>query len=301
MAFELLAPTLQKKSMKTPRSRLKKLDVMVAEVIEETPDTTTLVLFTGNERLEYKAGHFITIDPHQLSGLQRWAAYLEHVKGRKEKPRAYSLASAPYERNLAITVKAEEYVPGVHAYPPLLSPILAKRVRPGTMLQITGFVGPYTLPEEPETDAVLHVCAGSGIVPSYSILKQDLHEGNLKHVLLYTNRTRTDTIFFEQLQALEEAHPDRLRVVYFFTREGDELEESDRFRRGRMGKAAVEAQLSSLGDPYVYVCGPALSIHEKRAAKARGDTLSPRFFESVMGFLEELNVDRKRIKKESYG
>ena len=36
---------------------------MVADVIVETPDTTTRVLFTGNDRLEYRAGHFLTIDP----------------------------------------------------------------------------------------------------------------------------------------------------------------------------------------------------------------------------------------------
>jgi len=43
--------------------RIKELEKMVADVVVETPDTTTLVLFTGNDRLEYRAGHFLTIDP----------------------------------------------------------------------------------------------------------------------------------------------------------------------------------------------------------------------------------------------
>ncbi len=43
--------------------RIKELEVMVADVTVETPDTSTLVLFTGNDRLDYKAGHFLTIDP----------------------------------------------------------------------------------------------------------------------------------------------------------------------------------------------------------------------------------------------
>jgi hypothetical protein len=30
---------------------------MVADVVVETPDTSTLVFFTGNDRLEYKAGN----------------------------------------------------------------------------------------------------------------------------------------------------------------------------------------------------------------------------------------------------
>src|SRR2546422_11523511 len=52
----------------TPSRRIKELEVMVADVVIETPDTTTLVLFTGNDRLEYSAGHFLTIDPHQFEG-----------------------------------------------------------------------------------------------------------------------------------------------------------------------------------------------------------------------------------------
>ena len=57
--------------------RIKELEKMVADVIVETPDTTTLVLFTGNDRLEYRAGHFLTIDPHQFEALERFLAFLE--------------------------------------------------------------------------------------------------------------------------------------------------------------------------------------------------------------------------------
>ena len=46
-----------------PSRRIKELEVMVADVVVETPDTSTLVFFTGNDHLEYKAGHFLTIDP----------------------------------------------------------------------------------------------------------------------------------------------------------------------------------------------------------------------------------------------
>jgi hypothetical protein len=85
--------------------RIKEMEVMVADVIVETPDTTTLVLFTGNDRLEYLAGHFLTIDPHQFESLQRFTSFLEDLKGRREPPRAYSMSSAPHERYLAVTVK----------------------------------------------------------------------------------------------------------------------------------------------------------------------------------------------------
>src|SRR5262247_2510799 len=99
------------------RRRIKEMESMVADVVQETPDTTTLILFTGNERLEYKAGHFLTIDPHQFEGLDRFVAYFEDLKGKKEPPRAYSMASAPDERYLAITVKEERYVSGQTKFP----------------------------------------------------------------------------------------------------------------------------------------------------------------------------------------
>ena len=120
---------------------------MVADTIIETPDMTTLVLFTGNDRLEYRAGHFLTIDPHQFEALERFTRFLDDLKGKPEPPRAYSMCSAPHERYLAITVKEEQYVSGVTKYPPLLSPLLVKRTVRGMGLVITGFTGPYTLPE----------------------------------------------------------------------------------------------------------------------------------------------------------
>ena len=85
---------------------------MVADVVVETPDTSTLVFFTGNDHLEYSAGHFLTIDPHQFEALERFTSFLEDLKGKREPPRAYSMCSAPHERYLAVTVKEEQYVSG---------------------------------------------------------------------------------------------------------------------------------------------------------------------------------------------
>src|SRR5207247_626177 len=96
----------------SPRRRIKELEVMVAEAVYETPDTTTLVLFTGNDHLDYKPGHFLTIDPHQFEALERFTAFLEDLKGRREPPRAYSMASAPHEKYLAVTIKEERYTSG---------------------------------------------------------------------------------------------------------------------------------------------------------------------------------------------
>src|SRR5579872_5919112 len=143
----------------TTRKRIKEMEVMVADVTVETPDTVTLVFFTGNDRLDYKAGHFLTIDPHQFQALERFIAFFEDSKGRREPPRAYSMCSTPDERYLAVTVKEERYVSGVTKYPPLLSPLLVRRTVRGMKLVVTGFTGPYTLPDaiEDRTDHLVHL------------------------------------------------------------------------------------------------------------------------------------------------
>src|SRR5437773_3248105 len=143
------------------RRRIKEMDAVVVEVVRETPDTTTLVVFTGNERLDYEAGHFLTVDPHQFEGLERFVSFFEDLKGRKEPPRAYSMSSAPHERYIAITVKEERYISGKTKYPPLLSPLLVRRTPRGTRMMITGFTGPYTLNARilGKTNHLFHICA----------------------------------------------------------------------------------------------------------------------------------------------
>ena len=83
---------------------------MAREVRRETPDTATLVLFAENDRLQYEATQFITIDPHQFSELERFTAFLENVKGQREKPRTYSIASALHEGQFDWYLVREEVV-----------------------------------------------------------------------------------------------------------------------------------------------------------------------------------------------
>jgi hypothetical protein len=115
--------------------RIKEIEVMVADVVVETPDTATLVLFTGNDKLDYRAGHFLTIDPHQFEAIERVTAYLEDCKGYREPARAYSRSSAPHERSLAITVKEERYagaISSVRAYEYDLGGNRTRALRDGT-------------------------------------------------------------------------------------------------------------------------------------------------------------------------
>ena len=287
-----------------PSRRIKELEVMVADVIVETPDTSTLVFFTGNDRLEYRAGHFLTIDPHQFEALERFTAFLEDLKGRKEPPRAYSMCSAPHERYLAVTVKEEQYVSGTTKYPPLLSPMLVKRTVRGMRLTVTGFTGPYTLPQdiETQTDHIVHICAGSGSVPNFSMLKYALvNYPRLRHTFIYSNKTWGDVIFRDALAELERNDPERLSVIHTLTREPDVSVCGPLVRRGRVNAALLRELVPDLDSCIIYVCGPGSSQWDRIAAREKGEQPAPRFLESVLSDLKSLGVPNARIKRESYG
>jgi ferredoxin-NADP reductase len=279
------------------------MEVMVADVIVETADTTTLVLFTGNDRLDYRAGHFLTIDPHQFESLERFISYFEDMKGKKEPPRAYSMASAPHERYLAITIKEERYVRGTTKYPPLLSPLLVKRTLRGMRLQITGFTGPYTLPEDIEsrTNHLVHVCAGSGSVPNFSIVKHALqNHPKVKHTFLYSNKTWDDIIFRDELDSLSRANPERLKVVHTLTRENAPSDRAD-VKTGRISTALLRDHIPDPSSCVVYACGPAIGPWDKAVARETGVPPTPRFLETTLAALADLGVTDDQINYESYG
>ena len=284
--------------------RIKDLEVMVADVIVETPDTSTLVLFTGNDRLDYKAGHFLTIDPHQFEALDRFTSFLEHLKGKPEPPRAYSMCSAPHERYLAVTVKEERFVPHLTKYPPLLSPLLVKRTVRGMRLVVTGFTGPYTLPPDiaARTEHIVHVCAGSGSVPNLSILKFALaNHPNLRHTFIYSNKTWEDVIFRETLAELAAQYPGRLEVVHTLTRETDETRFGPCVRKGRINEALLRELIPDPASCFVYLCGPGISKWDREAAREANTAPQPRFIEMALATLRQIGVPDARIKRESYG
>jgi len=287
-----------------PRRKIKEMDVMVADVITETPDTTTLVLFTGNDRLDYKAGHFLTIDPHQFSALDRFTAYLEDQKGKTEPPRAYSLTSAPHEKHIAITIKEEQYVSGTTLYPPLISPLLVRRTARGTRMVITGFTGPYVLPDDVErrTEHLVHVVAGSGAVPNFAMLKDNLKTGaKLRHTFICSNKTWDDICFRDALLDLEREHPDRLKVVHTLTRETDPGVFNPGVRRGRVSEALFKELIPDPDSCLVYVCGPAINPWDRKVAAKAGTAPTPRFLETSIDYLQRIGVTNSRIKRESYG
>ena len=223
--------------MTEPRQRIKHIPVVVADVVQETADTVTLLLDAGDDPRDYKAGQYVSVDPHQFPAIKGYAAFLEDNKGRKEPPRAYSMVSTPDERYLAITVKEELYDKTAMKYPPLLSPFLVHHPLKGARMEVTGYAGGYHLPEDiaNRTDHVVHLCAGSGSVPNVSMIKWGLaNVPTLRQTFIYSNKTWNDIIYRDELARMVAAHPERLRVVHALTREPESFPYTDTVRRGRV-------------------------------------------------------------------
>lgn len=276
---------------------------IVTNVIRETSDARTLIVDVGVPGV-YRAGQYVTIDPHQFDALRDVVRQLEQQKRRREPPRAYSLCSAPHERTLAITVKEEADVPGETAYPPLLAHFLVHQLRIGDSLEVKGFLGGYTVPDDIESscDHVLHLCAGSGIVPNMSLIKDSLHRHRrLRHTLLYSNRTWTEVIFRDALTAMARRQPSRLRVVHCLTRETRAQPPGAEVRHGRVDLGLLRHILAAEPASIVYMCGPAVSVWQARASAAKGMTPPPRFIESMQRHLRDLGVPRALIRVETFG
>lgn len=278
----------------------KRFESVVSEVIIETPDTITAVLDVG-ERVSYRAGQYVTIDPHQFPALGSVTRYLEHMKGRAEPPRAYSMCSAPHEEGVAITIKEEVY-DGEMAYPPLISGFLVHQTRVGDRMAVVGFAGAYVLPDLVGADHILHLCAGSGSVPNVSIIKDSLlRHPNLRHTFVYSNKTWQDVIFRRDLASLRRANPGRLQVIHALTREAAVSSEDEDVRSGRVTLEILDSIFEREPNSLVYACGPAISVWEKRAHAAKGTTPPPRFLETMQSYLTTLGVSRDRIKVEAFG
>lgn len=277
--------------------------MVVREVVRETTDATTLIFDVPSEVPPYRAGQFLTIDPRQFKSLSAHLAFLEEFKGQKELVRAYSMASAPHEP-LAITVKEEPYIQKVSRHAALLSPLLVHGTPVGTRMQVLGFTGPYNLPPDIEqrTDHLLHVVAGSGSVPNWSILKFALREhSRLRHTFVYSNTVWEDVIFRDALNALAAVNPERLRVVHTLSRQGDLSGLPAGVRSGRITPELLAEVAPDAKTAIAYVCGPAINPWDRRAALEARVTARPRFLESTLGFLKELGFAHDRIRHESFG
>ena len=193
----------------------------VAEFVDETPRTRTLVLDVDGWP-GHRAGQHVDV---RLTGEDGYQA-----------ERSYSIASGPNNGRLELTVELIEDGE--------VSPYLVGELRRGDTFELRGPIGGYFAWDPADGGPLLLVGGGSGVVPLRSILRA--RPADVPARLIYSARTLDDVIYRDELEALGDD------VVLTLTRE-----RRDGFHAGRVDADLLrEASFPPAQEPRIFVCGP---------------------------------------------
>jgi ferredoxin-NADP reductase len=243
---------------RTPRRRLVWRIGEVLETHPETPRTKSIILDVPGWD-GHKAGQHVDIRLTAEDGYQA--------------QRSYSIASAPEDGRLAIVVERLEDGE--------VSPYLTDELRAGDGLELRGPIGGWFTWEAKEGGPLLLVGAGSGIAPLMAMTRhRAAARSDVPTRLLYSSRSREDTIYVEELDHLA-AEDAALEVIHTLTRSQPPgwTGYSRRIDREMLDAVAPSPQQR----PLAFVCGPTPLV------------------ETVATVLVELGHDPARVKTERFG
>ncbi|MDP9278644.1 MAG: ferredoxin reductase [Gemmatimonadota bacterium] len=210
----------------------------VIEVVQETREARTLVLDVPGWP-GHRAGQHVDVRLTAEDGYQA--------------ERSYSIASAPEEPHLSLTI--ERLDDGE------VSPYLSDELRAGEKLELRGPIGGYFVWDVGTGGPLLLVAGGSGIVPLMAMLRHrdralstdTAARHRLPVRLLYSSRRWDDVIYRDELARLAERDT-TLEVNHTLTRE--QPDGWTGFKR-RIDRAMLEAVAWPASEqPRVFVCGP---------------------------------------------
>jgi ferredoxin-NADP reductase len=183
--------------------------------------------------------------------------------------RSYSIASAPEDDGLALTVELVEDGE--------VSGYLVEELRPGDSFEVRGPIGGYFVWEAEDGGPVLLVAGGSGVVPFRAMLRHREAAGSdASATLVVSARTEEDLIYREELQQL--APDGGLRLVRTLTRGAPEGWDGE---TGRVSRELLEPLVEP--EAKAFVCGPT------------------GFVEAVADLLVGLGLDPAQVKTERFG
>ena len=230
----------------------------VIELIDETPRVRSIVLDVPDWP-GHRAGQHVDVRLTAEDGYQA--------------QRSYSIASAPEDPRLALTV---ERLPDGE-----VSPYLVGELRPGDMLELRGPIGGYFVWESSRQEPVLLVGGGSGIVPLMSMLRHRAASAATSGArLVYSSRSLEDVIYRDEFERLSSATGGP-HVFHTLTR--TQPPGWIGYARRVDGPMLAETAWPPSADPVAFVCGP-----------------TP-FVESVASALVLLGYPATRVKTERFG
>jgi ferredoxin-NADP reductase len=187
--------------------------------------------------------------------------------------RSYSIASAPDGSRVELTV--ERLADGE------VSPYLTDELRPGNLLELRGPIGGWFVWRPGDTDPVLLLGGGSGVVPLMAMVRTRAANGStIPMRLVYSTRTPDTVLYGDELRRLAERDP-TLRVELVYTRRAPEGREGP---VGRLDAARLAALAWPPADrPASFVCGPT------------------GFVEAVADLLVDQGYAPEQIKTERFG
>lgn len=214
----------------------------IKNITRET-DTSVSICFNVPEKLKtdfkFTAGQYIT---------------LKTTINGNEIRRDYSLCVAPNSGELKVAIKAVK--------DGTFSSYANSNLKPGDTLEVSTPKGRFTfVPNDKKTKHVAAFAAGSGITPILSIVKCALEEEKESNVILvYGNKTPKDTMFLDELIALQKAYSDRFSIQFVFS----QTDENDAIF-GRIEKSTVNYVIKNKHKDITvdafYLCGPEAMIH----------------------------------------
>jgi len=186
--------------------------------------------------------------------------------------RSYSIASAPEDEHLMLTV--ERLDDGE------VSPYLVDVLQPGDELELRGPIGGYFIWEESLGGPLVLIGGGSGIVPLRAMLRHWATGTRTVPVhMLYSSRAWYEVIYRDELLGFARDH-DRVEVEFALTREWPKDYTG---HTGRIDRTLLERVAPAGERPLIYICGP------------NG------FVETAANWLVELGHDPGRVRTERFG
>jgi ferredoxin-NADP reductase len=188
--------------------------------------------------------------------------------------RSYSIASAPEDGRLALVVERLEEGE--------VSPYLTDELRAGDRLELRGPIGGWFTWEAKEGGLLLLVAGGSGIAPLMAMIRHRAAAHSDAPVrLLYSSRSREETIYAEELESLAAGGSGALEVFHTLTR--SQPVGWTGYSRRIDHEILEEVAPTPEQRPLAFVCGPTPLV------------------ETVATALVELGHDPARIKTERFG